>query len=251
MKQIKLQTQLLAIFFAFCLFSCGNKTASKTSDADSIKDTTNFVDANFVEIEQEKFDVIYENCIFVRNKSDYSERFLKEFLEGHREYCKENNRRIFFLNDTLKMTGSGEYDNMVDFFPEDLPLNKHIEFEKILNDTIYNLGLKRINISTYEYGFQISTKEEEAIFRKMGKVDVTPTFYLAASGSWEDEENEVFGFYTDYVDFVDNKEYYLEISIGNISDNDNEDEIKTTFFYQYKKDDEVINIASPILNQKK
>ena len=42
MKQIKLKIQVAAIFFAFFLFSCGNKTASN-------------VKINFVDLYEEKY----------------------------------------------------------------------------------------------------------------------------------------------------------------------------------------------------
>ena len=99
--------------------------------------------------------------------------------------------------------------------PTDLPLNQHITYTKTENSIKLVLIVKRINFSTLEYNYyEVSTGHKKN--ERQGTADLEPVFYFGAEGTFEDENENIYGMN----EYIDNSEkdcwIYIYVGVGSI-----------------------------------
>jgi hypothetical protein len=132
---------------------------------------------------------------FVQDSSQYAPNFIGELRILDVEY------------DSVRLIGKYLIMNKSDtsLIPTELPVNKMVHYQATKGDTVYELGLKRINYTNIDYDFKVNNK-----LIKTGQVVLPATFYLGSETAKLD--NEAFIYLTQY---FDTKEIWTCIKIEN------------------------------------
>ena len=136
--------------------------------------------------------------IFIKDESLYD----KAFIEGIEEY-KEQIKII----DNYIITGTD-----TTYFPNDLLLNKDTHFKGKKDANYYLLTVKRINLTTIIYNFEI-IKNNETVSSKTGKAIINSMFFIASEMDEDTKFNEGYGCY-EYADNSNECSFYIRIGIG-------------------------------------
>jgi hypothetical protein len=169
---------------------------------------------------------------YIKDESQYSANFISEFKEKHKGY-----KSVSLIEDSI-IINNDRTDIIL--IPTDLPLNKSVTYEKNIDETKYALTVKRISFSTLEYSyFEIVNGERKN--EKQGQADLEPVFYLGSEGTFEDENENVFGM-NEYIDSsIEGCQSLVYIGVGSIE--------KTFMKEQCKSIDDQLN--TPLLSIKK
>jgi hypothetical protein len=147
------------------LLSCNNQTSQKATDT---------TDTNAVETVQTTSIEKSPEKIYIKDKSLYDPVFIAKLSE-YNEPIKLIDNYILVGRDTV-------------YFPEDLPLNKETIFKGANDQNAFVLTVTRINLTTLNYSFQLSGKDNSPIINRTGKATLS-LFFLGS----ETDDDEVTG----------------------------------------------------------
>lgn len=144
---------------------------------------------------------------FFKDESKYSQTFLAEFKARHSVY-----ESVSLIDDTITINNDKVGHIII---PTDLPLNQQVIYEKTEKGTKHILTVKRINYSTLEYNYYEEVNGQQTNQRQ-GTADIEPVFYFGAEGTFEDENENVYGMN----EYIDNSEkdcwIYIYVGVGSI-----------------------------------
>lgn len=144
---------------------------------------------------------------FIKDETKYSQTFLAEFKSSHSIY-----ETVSLIDDTI-IVNNARVGRII--IPTDLPLNQLVTYEKTENSKKQVLTVKRINYSTLEYNYYEESNGQKTNGRK-GTADLEPVFYFGAEGTFEDENENVYGMN----EYIDNSEKdcstYIYVGVGSI-----------------------------------
>jgi len=140
---------------------------------------------------------------FIKDESKYSQTFLVEFKTRHSVY------ETVSLIDDIIIINNDQVGHII--IPTDLPLNQQVTYQKIENSKKQVLTVKRINYSTLEYNYYEETPGQKTSQRQ-GTADLEPVFYFGAEGTFEDENENVYGM-NEYIDSSE-KDCWTNIYVG-------------------------------------
>lgn len=168
------------------LFSCGNQKAEKMTIKNSV-DTLVSVSSN----EQQQ-------NIFIKDKSQYDQTFINGLADFNGPIK---------LIDNYILTGKD-----TTYFPIDLPLNKEIYFKGIKAEQYFLLSVRRVNLTSLTYDFEI-IKDNETVDFKRGKVILGSMFFLASENDEDSQTGDSYGSF-EYWDKSNDCWFALRIGIG-------------------------------------
>jgi len=134
---------------------------------------------------------------FVQDSSQYSPFFLAELRGLDSQY------------ESVRLTGKYLILDKSDTntIPVELPANVMVNYQVVKRDTVYNLGLRRINFTNIDYEFKVNNKTV-----KSGQVILPATFILGCE--FAEVENEDAVPLTQYFD-INGIWTCIKIEIGN------------------------------------
>lgn len=144
-----------------------------------------------------------KTIFFIKDETKYSQTFLKEFKERHSIY-----EAVSLIDDTI-IVNNDRVGHII--IPTDLPFNQQVIYQKSENGKKQVLNVKRINYSTLEYNYYEETNGQKTNQRQ-GTADLEPVFYFGAEGTFEDENENVYGM-NEYIDSSE-KDCWTNIYIG-------------------------------------
>lgn len=181
--------------------SCGNKIDTK------VKEQSNSDIVSVDKDESQKKNQSQPTQFYIKDEKQYSETFLAEFKAKHGIY-----ETVALINDTIIINNDRE--NFI-LIPTDLPLDRLVTYEKSSEGIKYTLTVKRINFSTLEYSY-FETVNEKKENEKQGQADLEPIFYFGAEGTFEDENENVYGM-NEYINSSNNDcRTLIYIGVGSI-----------------------------------
>jgi hypothetical protein len=185
-----MKQKIYILILAFGLWSCNNQTKEKTVDKSSVDTLQN------VSTDKQKQETT------IKDKSQYDQSFI-DGLSEYNEPIKLIENYILVGQDTV-------------YFPEDLQLNKETIFKGIKDKKNFVLNVKRTNLTSLNYTFQILDKDSKAINNKSGRATLGSLFFL---GSETDDDNKTGDGYLS-VEYWDNSaDCSFAIRIGEKDDN--------------------------------
>lgn len=188
----------LAIILTLLFISCGNKM-----DNTKVKEQGN-VELGNVNTEEKQSQ---STQFYIKDEKQYSETFLAEFKAKHSIY-----ETVALIGDTIIINNDRE--NII-LIPTDLPLDKLVNYEESADGIKYTLEVKRINFSTLEYNY-FETVNGKKKNEKQGQADLEPVFYFGAEGTFEDENENVYGM-NEYISSSENDcQNLIYIGVGSI-----------------------------------
>jgi hypothetical protein len=166
----------LAIILTLLFISCGNKI-----DNTKVKGQGNVESENVSADTEEKQP--QSTQFYIKDEKQYSETFLAEFKARHSIY-----ETVALIGDPIII--NNDQENFI-LIPTDLPLDRLVTYEESADGIKYTLTVKRINLSTLEYGYfeTVNGKKEN---EKQGQADIEPVFYFGAEGTFEDENENTY-----------------------------------------------------------
>jgi len=177
---------------------------------------------------------------YIKDEIKYSENFISQFKKYHGIY--ETVSLIELIEDTI-IVNSDRKDTII--IPTDLPLNKMIIYEKLEKEKKQILTVKRINISTLEYNYYEIINGKK-VNERQGTADLDPTFHYAAEGTFEDENENIYGM-NKYVDYSEKDLWcrtYILVGVGSIEKssliyyhNTNKNKVEIPLTRQNKRDE--------------
>ena len=175
------------VMFTMTLWSC-NSQSSKTEGNSST--------------EPLKTELAAENkpTIFIKDSSLYDPAFVKG-LKDYNEPLQLIGNYVIAGTDTI-------------WFPEDLPLNKHLEFKATKDHQNYLLSVSRTNLTNLSYSFQLTDEKDKLIDSKSGNAVLGSMFFLASETDNDSETGEVYGSY-EYWDNSNDCWFAIRIGHGN------------------------------------
>jgi hypothetical protein len=165
-------------------------------------------DSKFIESIWNKLNQSQSNTkFFIKDESKYSLTFLAEFKARHSVY-----QTASLIDDTI-IINNDKVGHVI--IPTDLPLNQQVTYEKTKNRLKHILTVKRINYSTLEYNYFEAVNGQQ-INQKQGTADIEPVFYFGTEGTFEDEDENIYGMN----EYIDNSEkdcwLYIYVGVGSI-----------------------------------
>ncbi len=140
---------------------------------------------------------------FIGDETKYSQTFLMEFKDRHSIY-----ETVSLIDDTI-IINNDRVEHII--IPTDLPLNQQVTYKKTVNGKKQVLTVKRINYSTLEYNYYEETNGQKTNQRQ-GIADLEPVFYFGAEGTFEDENENIYGM-NEYIDSSE-KDCWTNIYVG-------------------------------------
>ena len=204
------KNEIIGVIFMTVLFSCGNNTSNKKNiEQTEIESSQSNIDEQIATIENDITEIkkTKSTKFYIKDETKYSENFLSEFKKYHG--CYET---VSLIEDTIIVNNDKE--NLI-IIPTDLPLNKKIIYEKIEKEKEKVLIVKRVNFSTLEY-YHYEIVKGKKINEKQGRADLEPTFYFGAEGTFEDEDENIYGM-NEYIDYSEKTCWtYIYVGVGSI-----------------------------------
>lgn len=219
----------LAVILTLLFISCGNKI-----DNAKVKEQSNveLVNVSIDKDENQKENQSQSTQFYIKDEKQYSETFLAEFKAKHSIY-----ETVALIGDTIIINNDRE--NII-LIPTDLPLDRLVTYEENADGIKYTLTVKRINLSTLEYNY-FETVNGKMKNEKQGQADLEPVFYFGAEGTFEDENENVYGM-NEYVNSSkDGCQTLIYIGVGSI---------EKTFLKQHCKS-EADKFKTPLLKIEK
>lgn len=141
-----------------------------------------FIETIWNELNSNQFNTKF----FIKDESMYSPTFLTEFKARHSVY-----ETVSLINDTI-IVNNDRVGHII--IPTDLPLNQQVTYEKNEN----------------------GKKQGQKTNERQGTADLEPVFYFGAEGTFEDENENVYGMN----EYIDNSEKgcwtYIYVGVGSI-----------------------------------
>ncbi|WP_291722753.1 hypothetical protein [Bernardetia sp.] len=162
---------------------------------------------------------------YISDSTYYSLEFLAGLKKTHPYKTVSLNQDSIIINNDQKS---------IILFPQDLPLNNNVSYQKLEEEKLYSLKLKRINYSSVEYDYKEKVGSEiRSSFT--GVAHLRGNFYTGSAGFIEDKNNNTYGTY-EYISNFDTCQISIHIGKGYI---------QKSFFTYYC--DSSNNMDSPIL----
>jgi hypothetical protein len=162
-----------------------------------------FIETIWNELSPQKSDAKF----YIKDESKYSQTFLNEFKARHSIY-----ESVSLIEDTI-IVNNDKIGHII--IPTDLPLNHQVTYEKKENSKKNILTIKRVNYSTLEYNYYEEANGQKTNQRQ-GTAHIEPVFYFGTEGTFEDENQNVYGMN----EYVDNSEKdcwtYIYVGVGSI-----------------------------------
>jgi hypothetical protein len=190
--------KIITLFLLAILISCSNETITNKEQitqerkVEAKKSYDTLIKEAAVEAKEST-----PTIFFIRDSSNYSPNFLKEFKGRHGFY-----KSVSLIGDTIIINDDRKGCIII---PTDLPLNSVVSYKAKKDGKNYSLKVKRINYSTIEY----------ALNGQKGVADLQPVFYMGAEGTFEDENGTTYGM-NKYIDYSEKECKYILIGVGNI-----------------------------------
>lgn len=141
-----------------------------------------FIETIWNELNSNQFNTKF----FIKDESMYSPTFLTEFKARHSVY-----ETVSLINDTI-IVNNDRVGHII--IPTDLPLNQQVTYKKNEN----------------------GKKQGQKTNERQGTADLEPVFYFGAEGTFEDENENVYGMN----EYIDNSEKgcwtYIYVGVGSI-----------------------------------
>lgn len=182
------------VILTLFLISCGNKIYKVSEQS---------IDKG----EKQKINQSQSTQFYIKDKNQYSETFLTEFKAKHNIY-----KTVALIGDTIIINNDRE--NII-LIPTDLPLDKLVTYEESVDGVKYIVSVKRINLSTIEYSY-FETVNGKIKNKKQGQADLEPVFYFGAEGTFEDENENVYGMNEYISSSKDDCQTIIYIGVGSI-----------------------------------
>lgn len=193
----------LTIILILLFISCGNKANNKIEEQDNIEEVNFSVDKGVNQMNNQS----QSTQFYIKDEKEYSETFLTEFKARHNIY-----KTVALIGDTIIINNDRE--NFI-LIPTDLPLNRFVVYEKNTSEVKYTLTVRRINFSTLEYNY-FETVNGKKKNEKQGQADLEPVFYFGAEGTFEDENENVYGM-NEYIALSNNDcQTLIYVGVGSI-----------------------------------
>lgn len=172
------------IMVAFTLWSCNSNSPNKQgkSTTDSLK--TEMAGEN-------------QSNIIIKDSSQYDKAFIKG-LAGYKEPIQ--------LIDNYILT---DYDTI--YFPEDIPLNKTVDFKATKDHKKYLLSVSRTNLTNLSYSFKLTDEKDKLIDSKSGNAVLGSSFFF---GYEMDEDTQTSEGYGSYEYWDNNNDCWFSVRIG-------------------------------------
>jgi hypothetical protein len=204
---MQVQHNILLSIITLFLTACNSAPTDKAAipvvnDTFNIVDDTTNIKATFSDSTLTKNDVTKEPGIAIKNKTDYSDKFIAGLkkLSGYKTFQLDNNRMIINGKDTAVFPG----------IPE---LQKYFVFTGRKENLAIALTFTRINYTTIDYKIEM-VEFGKTNHNESGKADIIPTFFLG-SESDESRSGEAY-FVTEFIDEKENNCHtYIRIGIEN------------------------------------
>lgn len=137
------------------------------------------------------------------NKPSRQETKMKEESKKGRVYIQDVSKYepsfiegISAYNDTLTIIGNFVVTGSdTVYFPEELPLDKEMTFEGRRNGKVYELIVRRKNLTTLDYRFSLMYEKGPQLISKDGKAILNDMFFLAAEVDEDDMTGDAYGSY--------------------------------------------------------
>ncbi|MBK8486937.1 MAG: hypothetical protein IPL48_04010 [Bacteroidetes bacterium] len=200
--------KILTFILTLTFFSCGNKPSdNKNIDQPQTENQTDINNDTTREQKRAELKKSQPTEFIVKDETKYSQIFLKEFKERHSVY-----ETVSLIDDTIIVNNDRVGQIII---PTDLPLNQQVTYTKTENSKKQVLTVKRINYSTLEYSYYEVSNERKTNERQ-GTADLEPVFYFGAEGTFEDENENIYGMN----EYIDNSEKdcwtYIYVGVGSI-----------------------------------
>lgn len=144
--------------------SCNNQPTEKTVDKNSV-DTLQTISTDNT-----------KQDISTNDKSLYDQTFI-DGLAGYGEQIKLIENYILIGQDTA-------------YFPEEIKLNTETIFKGTKDKKNFVLTLRRINLTSLNYNFQLLDKDAKLLNSKKGKATLGSLFFLGSESDDDDETGE-------------------------------------------------------------
>lgn len=200
MLKITTMKYILMILFGLIFLACNN-SAKVNKDISTSSDTITIVSSstdNSTADIQEQTDK-KETEIVIKNKADYSEKF----IQGLKELGYEK----FELKDSLLLINGKD----TAYFPETPEIGKQIVLTGKKGNLAIALTVKRINYTTVDYKIEM-VEFGKTSHNQSGRADIISSFFFGA----ESDESEKTGngyFVTEFTEYKD-KDCYTYIRLG-------------------------------------
>jgi hypothetical protein len=188
--------KIIALFFLTIFVSCSNETITNKEQITQQKAETKS-DSSTQKEKDVEITKSTSTIFFIKDSSNYSPNFLKEFKGRHGFY-----KSVSLIDDTIIINNDRKGCIII---PVDLPLNSVVSYKAKKDGKNYSLKVKRINYSTIEY----------ALNGQKGVADLQPVFYMGAEGTFEDKNGTTYGM-NKYIDYSEKECKYILIGVGNI-----------------------------------
>lgn len=190
---------ILTILIGLSFVACNNSATNKESFS-TPSDTIKTVSAN--SLNKEKNEAIKdkrETEIVIKNKADYSEKF----IEGLRELGFEK----FDLKDSLLLINGKD----TAYFPVTPKIGKQIVLTGRKGNLAIALTVKRINYTTVDYKIEM-VEFGKTSHNESGQADIISSFFFGAESD-ESEKTGIGYFVTEFSEYKD-KDCYTFIRLG-------------------------------------
>lgn len=198
-----LKLGFIAILLLLIYTSCVSTIDRKVKEQGNI----DLVAVGINQDEKPKRQQSQQTKFYIHDEKQYSKTFLTEFKVRHSIY-----ETVALIYDTIIINSDRE--NFI-LIPTDLPLDKLVTYEESADGIKFSLTVKRINYSTLEY-YYFEIVDGKNKNEKQGQADLEPIFYFGSEGTFEDENENVYGM-NEYVDSsILGCRILIYIGVGNI-----------------------------------
>lgn len=142
-----------------------------------------------------------QSTVVIKDYTQYDKAFINE-LAQYKEPLQLNDNHIVAGADTI-------------YFPEDLPLNKTIDFKATKDQKNYLLSIKRTSLTNLTYAFKLMDEKDKLLDAKSGTAILGSLFFLGSETDNDTKTGEVYGSY-EYWD--KNSDCWFALRIGHEKD---------------------------------
>lgn len=134
-----------------------------------------------------------------------STQYDKAFIKGLEKY----NEPIQLIDNYIIV---GTYTT---YFPEDIPLNKTVEFKATKNQKKYVLSVSRTNLTNLTYGFKLMDEKDKLLDSKSGTAVLGSMFFFGTEG---DDDSLTGDGYSSYEYWDNGNDCWFSVRIGHEKD---------------------------------
>lgn len=193
-------TNILTLFIGLTFVACNNSATDNKKSVLKPSDTIKTVSVDSLDMGKDEMPTNkIETKIVVKNKADYSEKF----IQGLREL---GYKKIELKDSLLLINGKDTA-----YFPETPKIGKHIVLTGRKGNLAIALTLKRINYTTVNYKIEM-VEFGKTSHNQSGQADIISSFFFGAE-SVESEKTGIGYFVTKFTEYKD-KDCYTFIQLG-------------------------------------